>query len=337
MTGVSTAKRTRSRSRHAQWWVCALCVGCATSSPIHLHLIEPARLAEAEVEAPDLVAWSVSAAESAQEAADAGDEPAAQDHATRSRLYAEAAIAEAQRVKFDRARIALLEQAEADALAARAAQRERESLEFAERRAAAAALAQGQMAHAFAQAEIDEPRRLRRRTAEVTRARTQAAAAFVQRTHGLVAAVRAMRTEGPDEAVERELAEITEALEGEVDLPSARSLHDRTMVLLGRVRAARPVTAASIAALVEAASERGLRPEATAAGMLLRAVVQERRLRSTVLGPLLRAHPHGDVVVRGPLAPRMAAALRREGIRPERLQTATATTDEILLPAYRVE
>ena len=56
-----------------------------------------------------------------------------------------------------------------------------------------------------------------------------------------------------------------------------------------------------------------------------------------MLGPLLRAHPHGDVVVRGPLAARMATALRREGVRPERLQTATATADEILLPAYRVE
>lgn len=261
-------------------------------------------IADARREAPDLVAAAELARDEAERADASGDENAAHDHATRARLLLDAALAEADRVRFDRERLALLEEAEAALTEARSLEVAREALAARARRDAAAGIALAQMQNAHAAAERLESRGRRHRGSDVDRTRREAASALEIRTRLSVAAARALGASDEDLApfeVERARPSDPAAW-----LAQADDAHRRALGLLGRLRAAHPVGPEIVASLVEAAREHALVPTSTPEGLVL-SDPSDRALMD-----LARAFPHGLVVLRGRGAVARQRRLARE-------------------------
>lgn len=317
----------------------ALAVGCGGSVQVTTDLVPELELDAARREAPDLVRAAEAARDEARAAAEAGDEDAARDHATIARLYAEAAVTEAERAQMERDRVDALHQMEEDARVAAELDATRDALEREERRQAAVAIARAQMQAAFEQAEQDEPRRHRRRATALQGARASAARAFAERTRLLLAAAEELAPQR-DPEIER----VRAALDAMPDpltaqhLGDVRALHEDAAAALGRARAAAPVSPLTLASLREAATERGLEPAATEGGTELRAAEVEGRLRLARLVPLLVAFPHGQIVLRGARARAQASALRRELRTPGRLRVeAGEGATIVVLTGYRAE
>ena len=139
----------------------------------------------------------------------------------------------------------------------------------------------------------------------------------------------------------------------ELVVTEADVLLSDAMALLGRARAALPVSATEAAALLEAARERGLSPTRGERGIELRGAPLERPTAAGLrqVAALLNAHPQGGVQILmvGPVAQRssgrrraasLRAGLLAGGVPPERLSVVEITVDVetpglgLLLPAY---
>lgn len=285
-------------------------------------------LEAARREAPDLVAQAERAAEDAQRAERAGDTEAAQDHATRARLLYEAAVVEAERAQADRRRLEVTHETEEATQAAVRADEQRAAIEVREQRANAAEVAREQMERAFAQAEQDETRRLRRRSTEVDRARTEAAAALRERARLVLSAARALGAE--DAAIAT--VEIRASGNPIEQILAANRAHAQALEVLGEARRAHPVDDASRDALLAAVRERSFETRLEPRGVIVEGVTAAR---TNVLAELVSAHPHGPVEVRGRGAARIASGLTRAGAAEERVQSHPAQSDlEVVFVGY---
>lgn len=285
--------------------VLVACGGTTRRSTVDLNpFFEAEGITEARREAPDLIAAAELAREDAERADASGDTDAAHDHATRARLLLDAALAEADRVRLDRERLALLEEAEAALTEARSLERAREALAARARRDAAAEIARAQMQNAHAAAELLESRGRRHRGPDVDRTRREAASALEVRTRLSIAAARALG------ASEAELAPFEVERARPTDpaawLAQADDMHRRALALLGRLRATQPVGPEIVASLVDAAREHTLAPVSTPEGLVL-SDPSDRALLD-----LARAFPHGLVVLRGRGASTRQRRLARE-------------------------
>ena len=170
----------------------------------------------------------------------------------------------------------------------------------------------------------------------------------------LIAASRALGAPGSAAgALEERLTALRRAPRPELVVTEADVLLSDAMALLGRARAALPVSATEAAALLEAARERGLSPTRGERGIELRGAPLERPTAAGLrqVAALLNAHPQGGVQILmvGPVAQRSAgrrraaslrAGLLAGGVPPERLSVVEITVDVetpglgLLLPAY---
>lgn len=255
---------------------------------------------EARREAPDLVVAAELARDEAERADAAGEEDAASDHATRSRLLLEAALVETERARLDRERVELLAEAERATAEAEALEAERVAIATTARRNAAAEIVRVQMQNAHAAAERLEGRGRRHRGADVDRTRREAAVALEERTRLLVVAARALGA-SDEELAPLELTTTETPSDPAERLARADERHRSALALLGRRRAERPVGPEVVGSLVEAARELGLEPSMRPEGL---AVVAPS---ARALADLGRAFPHGAIGVLG----RGARALAR--------------------------
>lgn len=313
-----------------KWVALLLALGCGGSpsrAAIDLaRFFEAEGIEDARREAPDLIVAAELARDEAEGAAAAGDAQAADDHATRARLLLDAALVELERIRLDRERRALLEEAEAASAEAEAHETERRALADRSRREAAAEIARAQMQSAYAAAERLEERGRRHRGADVDRTRREAAEALRTRTEILLAAARALGATAEDLATFGETGR--QATDPASRLAAADARHRRALVLLGTRRAAHPVGPEVVASLVEAARERELTVTMTPEGLVL------AEGSDAAILDVARAFPHGGVVVRGrgaaARARRLAAALGAT-----RFEAVESTgPDEVLFTAY---
>lgn len=285
--------------------------------------------------APDLIAQVESALDEADAAERAGDELAAADHATRARLYLEAARAEAARVDDDTARAALertigevLEQARRDEAA-----REEISRELS--RLAAVRTANEEARAALEAAAEDEarPGRRQRVSLEETSDVRRAGAALRARARLAIGAARALGA--TDEALEEATDAVTASEEAEEPLAALRAAdraHRAALAALGDVRRTFDGPGRDgPGVLAEAAQSEGFDVEALPEGVAVEAsrlfggrstrLARSARTRIERLARLIAAHPHGPVQVQVQvtqagsggerLAQRRAEAVRR--------------------------
>lgn len=268
-------------------------------------------LQAAHATAPELVARAHAAADEAERAEAEGDLDASADHATRARLEAAAAVAEHERVLYERERAAieaeatlLEERAVRDELSARAIEAETERLR-------AARAAREELERALELAERDEAHPVRR--ARVSLAddaeMRRAALAIRERARLLNAAASAMGAETIVLARSEELAGMSAGTSNPREaLELAEQAHEAAREALASARRARPgPTREEIASLLEAAREsrlsvmrleRGLGLElsqvfrGTSAQPLPSSAQRIARIAS-----LLRMHPHGPIAI----------------------------------------
>lgn len=293
------------------------CGGPVASSGIG-DLLDQDVVARARVSAPDLVAEAESAAADARDAERSGDSEAASDHATRARLLLEAALVEAERIALDEERLEAETRAEGHAAIAARIEGERAARAAEEARGRAASLARREAARAFATAETDENRRLRRRSGAVAVAHRQASRALLERASLLAAAARALGAE-PDtvNALEERILAASAIVDPTEAMHAADQAHQDAMQLLGAARAEAPVTAEMRRGLLSMLEERELEASASADGV----IVLVEPSRAPVLAQVLLAHPQGPVVVSGARLEtrRFADALVAAGMSAERV------------------
>lgn len=281
-------------------WALALALGSACGGPVATSgigdLLDQDVVARARVSAPDLVAEAESAAVDAREAEDSGDSEAASDHATRARLLLEAALVEAERIALDEERLEAETRAEGHAAIAARIEGERAARAAEEARSRAASLARREASRAFATAETDENRRLRRRSVTIAGAHRQASRALLDRASLLAAAVRALGTEPAEvTALEERILAGSAIADPTAAMNAADEIHRDAMRLLGAARAEAPVTAEMRRGLLAMLAEHALEASASADGVIV--LVEPSRANS--LAHVLTAHPHGSVVVTG--------------------------------------
>ena len=318
-----------------------LLLGCGGASAPPLSLVPDEDLSEARQAAPDLVVEVDRAEELALAAQREGDDEAAEDYATLSRLFAEAALLETERQQLEGQVLGLQERLEQTAGEAAALEAQRAELDAQLGRRRAAALARQEARAAFERAERDEERRVRRRSGENAIMHRRAALTLLRRARILAAAAGALGANEnavllvQDEALQAERqGDPTEALR------AASAIHRRALELLGQARSAHPVSSSATQALLEMATERGVEAEVSEGGVLLQGELQNGRRFNTgrvrALADLLLAHPHGPVVLQG--SQRTTQSLLRQlggvGVARERLQAGEGEGLSVLLPAY---
>lgn len=318
--------------------VALLLTACGAGTPRTTRELR-AQLASGELEAareaaPDLVAQVEAALDDADAAERAGDEPAAQDHATRARLFLQAAQNEAARAGDETARAGLersvgevLEQARRDETA-----REAVSLEL--RRLAAARTAGEEARQSFETAATDEGRPARGRRVSLAETADVRRAAAVRRARARLAIAAARALGATDETlspIEERLASSESAREPAAQLAGADRAHQDAIAALGQTRRTFDGPGPDGAqALAEAARAEGFEvvtmPEGTAVevgGLFRGASTTPARSASRAiegLARLLAAHPHGPVQVQ--------AQATQAGSAGDRIATSRANTIE---------
>lgn len=281
------------------------------------------------------------------------DEAAAADHATAARLWLAAAIADSETLSLRAEAVALGE--EADLAERLAAEREvmRQRIVDNAARARAAAVAGDEAERAFEHAQGYEQRRLRRDDAETRQLWRQTTRALLRRATLLLAAAEQLGA--PPESLAQLRArreQLAGEARGELVVAEANALVADANALLGRARAATTdaPTDAERQALREAATTRGYAVERTERGVELSAAVFARPTETALaqLAGLLRAHPHGPVMIVGTATREAtgraaAAALRdrlvRAGLPAERVTavgvaSVASRSVFVALPSY---
>lgn len=357
--GSSHTPRTSQRASAAVVLLLAFALascGAGSTPPAQTltPLFEGSRVDDARAAAPDLMAQADAAREAAATAEQRGQRDQAAELATEARLWLAAALAVTDRLAFEREREA--DVLEADLVRQRAAALQVERAAVVERETAArtAALATLTAESAFEHAAGYEARRLRRDDPETRALYRETSRALLERSAALIAASRALGAPpAAAAALDVRLAELRRAPRPELVVTEADVLLSDAMGLLGRARATLPVNPAESAALLEAASERGLTATRAERGVELRGAPLERATPAALrqVAALLNAHPHGGVqiLVVGSVAQRSAGRRRAASLRTgllaggvpaERVSVVEVTADveapgvALLLPAY---
>ncbi len=280
--------------------------------------------------APALIGHAETARERALAAHDAGDEEAAGDYASAARLWLDAARAEGELVEL-RETIATREaEAEALVLRTRDANVERRELDAQARRRETARVAAAQLQAAYEQASRDEPRRHRRRSDEIRRARAVAARTLNIRTRlALSAAVHLGARQEEADAIERRLEDLSADLDERLQATDAA--YRDSLRLLGEARRSLAISDATVGSLIEAAQELGLEPA-------LGPEAVHWRLHSRIhrqSADILRQFPHGPAQVVGQGARSARRSLVQAGVPEDRITANESDAELVLeLPAY---
>ena len=297
----------------------------------------------------------------ADEAEARDDLEAAAEHRAAARLLAARATAIASARAEDEAR-AVLEAESAQLLEeALAIEAEAEALEADATRLAAARAAREEALRALTRAEADEARgrRVGRLSLDDAAAMRTAARDIRRRARLLLSAATAIAARSEHEITDlgAETERLSTASE-EADEPlealrQADAAHDAARAALGRARRGLPVTAASVAALLEACESEGFTARALERGIAIdveaffpgtgRTPSREGAPRLGRLGALLGSHPTGPIVIEvhgelaAPRAQAIRAALIEAGIEETRLELSTTEEGRgmrVLLAAY---
>ncbi len=261
-------------------------------------LFDTSAARQAKSDAPELY----QAARHARDAAeDEEDAEVSSDHQVRSRLLLGAAVLKAKRTALREMRFAAETEARTYAAQARNDERAREVWIRKQQRRRAAEVALEQARLAFETAEEDEARRYRARGAEVRRVHAQASRALATRARSLTAVAvvlgaSATRADAIYKALD-EAKDITDATERmrrvDASLQAARSL-------LGEARRSQAAPSEDErASLIAAAQEQNFSASRTEHGIVCvpRSARTSHGVWAQRLASLLRAHPHGPVVI----------------------------------------
>lgn len=305
------------------------------SAPLRARLAA-SESAPARERAPDLVARVEAALDEADAAERAGDPAAAADHATRARLFLEAALAEAARLEDETERANVEAQIATLLAQARRDEEAREAIDRRLARDAAASAAREEALAALALAESDEARPARRRRLSLEEAADLRRAAAALRARARLTAAAAVAL-GADEATLTAANEALAASEAATGDPTqavshADRAHREALRALGVARtAAEGPGPDGAATLAEAARAEGFEVVALSegtgvevAGLFAGASPAPSRgasARLARLAALVAAHPHGPIQVQAQvtqqghaadaLAARRAEAVRR--------------------------
>ena len=325
-----------------------LCLGvllaaCGSGAPrasatLRARLVDP-ETEPARARAPELIARVETALQEADEAERAGDQAAAADHATRARLFLEAAVAEAARITDEQQRIRLEREVASLLTRARRDEQARAQISAELSRRSAIATAREEAQRALEQAAIDEARPLRRQRVSLERMADvrRAVAALRARARLTIAAADSLG------ATEEQLSQARASLTASVsatDPREALTVADRAYreaaIALGAARrAASPQDAVSpdaVNALAETARAEGFDVVLATGGLAVESQSMfagaSPRLTSRASAriqrwvALLNAHPHGPVQVQAQAAQQGRAGDRLADQRARALRTA---------------
>ena len=319
------AKRTQAFLRCAL--VLLALLGCGSSTATRSRLLEDEELEALRRSQPALVAEAEEAESAALLARENGRVEEAGDLETEARLLFDLATATEQAERFEAQARELSESVEAEAAILAEAVAERETLVASRIAREARDNALVESRRAFAIAEGDERRRLRRRSNEVSRARLTAATALAERVDLLSIATEALGGEVPRDVAARAAA-IREDQDGAAAIAAARTLHQEAMARLGEARSNRAPSPERCQSLVTMAQEREFDIALIPEGLVFRDV---NASRGNALSELLTSFPDGPIVLMGD-AKRLKRALSRR-LPAERLREVEGEESLVLVPA----
>ncbi|MFT5353504.1 MAG: hypothetical protein ACI9KE_000702 [Polyangiales bacterium] len=275
--------------------VLILLVACGSSTATRSRLLEDEELVALRRSQPALITQAEAAESSALSAREDGEEERAGDLETEARLLFDLAAAteQAERFEAEARELAASVESEASVLAEATAEREMLVNRRISRETRDNAFHESR--RAFAIAEADERRRLRRRSTEVSRARLTAAAALAARVDLLSVATTALGGEVPSD-IAVSVRAIRSTQDGAAAIAQARTLHQEAMARLVIARRSRPVSRQRCQLLVTMASELEFDIALIPEGLVFRNVSTSQ---GSMLSGLLSRFSDGPVLLMG--------------------------------------
>ncbi|MFK8001810.1 MAG: hypothetical protein AB8H86_19600, partial [Polyangiales bacterium] len=273
----------------------ALLVACGSSTATRSRLLEDEELESLRREQPELISLAEEAESSAQNAREGGQSERAGDLETEARLLFDLAMATEQTERLEAEVRELSTNLEAETAVLSESIAEREGLVSARVSRETRDNALRESRRAFAIAEADERRRLRRRATDVSRARLTAATALAARIDLLSVATTALGGEVPAD-ISASVQAIRDTQDGAAAIAQARTLHQEAMVRLVAARNTSPVSHERCQSLVSLASDRDFDIALIAEGLVFRDV---SAAQGRALSELLAGFPEGPVLLMG--------------------------------------
>lgn len=306
------------------------CGGARARVRLDAERVARAHELSAQTRAADLWERAEKARRDAENAPEESDARA--DYTSEARLWLEAAIAEAARVKLAEERLAVEREVEAAEAEVSALERERAEVAQELDRRAAADIARTEAQRVLERARLAPPKRPKLSEAELK----SAGAALIARAALIESALRAQAVDVTK--LKRAIAEARQALEKnpELGIDKADLAHREALLALGVLRARAPAQADGEAkALAEAIALTGAQTARTERGLAARiqgafaerSLKDDARKKLAQLCAVSRAHPHGPVraVVFAPSRPvgnarvhQVTDELKRAGCQGER-------------------
>ncbi len=304
----------------------ALCA-CGSSSITRSRLLEDEELDALRQGQPELITQAEAVETSALRAREGGDDERAGDLETEARLLFDLAIATEQAERFEAEARELAASVEEEARILAEAIAGRQTLVDARIDRETRENARLESRRAFAIAEADERRRLRRRGPDISRGRLTAAKALAARVDLVNAATAALGGAVPaDVAVS--VQAIRDSRDDALAIARARNLHQEAMMRLGVARRSNPASRERCQALVTLAIEGVFDIALIPEGLVFRDVSASR---ADALGELLSSFPNGPVLLMGN-ASRLKSALL-EQLPEERVHEVEGDESLVFIPA----
>lgn len=305
----------------------SLLLACGSSTATRSRLLEDEELESLRRAQPELISLAEEAESTAVDARERGHDERAGDLETEARLLFDLAIATEQAERFEAEARELSTSLEAEMSVLSASIAERENLVNARISRETRDNARHESRRAFAIAEADERRRLRRRATDVSRARLTAASALAARVDLLSVATTALGGEVPAD-IALSVQAIRDTQDGAAAITQARTLHEEAIARLGVARSSSPVSRERCQSLVSLASAGEFDIALIAEGLVFRNV---STTQGRALGQLLSSFPEGPVLLMGN-ATRLKRALLQQ-LPEEHLHEVEGEESLVLVPA----
>lgn len=305
----------------------SLLLACGSSTATRSRLLEDEELESLRRAQPELISLAEEAEGTAVDARERGHDERAGDLETEARLLFDLAIATEQAERFEAEARELSTSLEAEMSVLSASIAERESLVNARISRETRDNARHESRRAFAIAEADERRRLRRRATDVSRARLTAASALAARVDLLSVATTALGGEVPSD-ITASVQAVRDTQDGASAIAQARTLHQEAIARLRVARSSSPVSRERCQTLVSLASAGEFDIALIGEGLVFRNV---NAAQGRALGELLSSFPEGPVLLMGN-ATRLKRALLQQ-LPEERLHEVEGEESLVLVPA----
>lgn len=303
-----------------------LLVACGSSTATRTRLLEDEELESLRRAQPELISLAEDAESSALAARESGQDERAGDLETEARLLFDLAMVTEQTERLEAVAGELSSSLEAETSVLSESIAERESLVSARISRETRDNALRESRRAFAIAEADERRRLRRRATDVARARLTASSALMTRVDLVNVATVALGGDVPAD-IEASVQGVRDTQDGAAAIAQARTLHQEAMRRLRAARGVSPVSHESCQTLVSMASEAEFDIAIIAEGLVFRDV---SAAQGNALSELLAGFPEGPVLLMGDATRLKRALLRR--LPEERLHEVEGDESLVLVP-----